>query len=78
MLGLAEQIGGDDGRPRGLVGDDEDLGRAGEEVDADDPEQLALGLRDVGVAGADEQVDRLQPGSAPCASAPIAWTPPIA
>ena len=56
MLGLAEQVGRDDGGPRAVVGDHEDLGRAGEEVDPDEPEQLPLGLGDVRVAGADEQV----------------------
>ena len=62
MLGLAEEVGGDDRRAGGLVGDHEDLGRAGEQIDADEPEQLPLGLRDVGVPGADEQVDRLEAG----------------
>ena len=33
-----------------VVGDDQDLGRAGEQVDADLAEQLPLGLGDVGVA----------------------------
>ena len=35
-----------------------DLGRTGEQVDADLAEQLPLGLRDVGVARTGEQVDR--------------------
>ena len=58
VLGLAEQVGGDQARVGGLVGDDQHLGRAGEQVDADAAEELALGLGDVGVAGADEHVDR--------------------
>ena len=58
MLGLAEQVGGDDHRIGRLVGDDQDLRRAGDEVDADLPEQAALRLDDVGVAGPDEEVDR--------------------
>ena len=57
MLGLAEQIGGDHDRVGRLVGDDQDLGRPGDEVDADRAEELALGLGDVGVAGTDEHVD---------------------
>ena len=39
-----------------VVGDDRDLGRAGEQVDADLAEELALGLGDVGVARADDDV----------------------
>ena len=57
MLGLAEQVGGDDLRVGGLVGDDGDLGRPGEQVDRHRAEELTLGLGDVGVAGADEHVD---------------------
>ena len=57
MLGLAEQVDRDDERVGVLVGDDQDLGRAGEQVDADLAEQLPLGLGDVRVAGAGEQVD---------------------
>ena len=37
-----------------------DLGRAGEQVDADRPEELPLRLGDVGVAGADDHVHRLE------------------
>ena len=59
VLGLAEQVGGDDHRVGRLVGDDEDLRRAGDEVDADLPEQPALRLDDVRVARADEEVDRV-------------------
>ena len=54
MLGLAEQVGGDELGVGLVVGDHRDLGRAGEQVDPDAPEQLALGLGDVGVAGADD------------------------
>ena len=59
MLGLAEQVGGDELRVGGGVRDHEHLGRPRQQVDADAPEQLALGLGDVRVAGADEHVDRL-------------------
>ena len=57
VFGLAEQVGGD---PVGVVrgiGDDDDLRRAGDHVDADDPVDLALGLRDPGVARAGDDVD---------------------
>ena len=57
MLGLAEQVGGDELRVGGLVGDHGDLRRAGEQVDPHPAEQLPLGLGDVGVAGADDHVD---------------------
>ena len=58
MLGLAEQVGGADFAVDAVVGDDQRLGRAGEQVDADAAEQLALGLGHIGVAGADDHVDR--------------------
>ena len=41
-----------------LVGDDQRLGRPGEEIDADAAEQLPLGLGDIGIAGPDDHVDR--------------------
>ena len=59
MLGLAQEVSGDDHRVGGLVCDDQDLGRAGDEVDAHLPEQPALGLDDVRVARAHEEVDRV-------------------
>ena len=46
MLGLAEQVGGADLAIHGFVGDDQRLGRPGEQVDADAPEQLPLGFGD--------------------------------
>ena len=42
----------------GVVGDHQDLGRAGEHVDADAAEEDALGLGDVLVAGPDDDVGR--------------------
>ena len=60
MLRLAEQI---DRRHLGvasLVGDDQRLGRTGEEVDPDATEELALRLRDVCVARPHDHVDRCQ------------------
>ena len=43
VLGLAEQVGGDVGGHRGVVGQDRDLGRTGLAVDADDALDQALG-----------------------------------
>ena len=58
VLGLAEQIGRADFAVHAVVGDDERFGRAGEQVDADAAEQLPLRLRHIGVARADDHVDR--------------------
>ncbi len=58
VLGLREQIGGGEGGRHAAVGDDHHLGRPGERVDADRARDLALGQRDVAVAGADDDVDR--------------------
>ena len=60
MLGLADQVGGDELRGSAQSSAiDQDLGRPGEQVDADLAEELALGLGDVGVARPDEHVDAL-------------------
>ena len=56
MLGLAEQIGGAEFAVDRVVGNDQRFGGAGEQVDADAAEQLALGLGDIGIAGADDHV----------------------
>ena len=58
VFGLADEIPGDDFRVRGLVGDDHDLGRAGEHVDADPAIEDALGLGHELVARADQDVGR--------------------
>ena len=58
MLGLAEQVGGENRRIGGLVRDDQDLRRAGDEVDADLPEEAPLRLDDIRVARSGEEVDR--------------------
>ena len=42
MLGLGDEVGGDDLRVRALVGDDDRLGRAVDAVDADIAEDLPL------------------------------------
>ena len=57
MLGLAEQIGGNQRRIGAVVGNDQDLGGARRQVDADETEQLALGLGDIGIAGTGDHVD---------------------
>ena len=59
VLGLRQQVGRD---PPGVVvpvGDHEDLGGAGDEVDADLAEHAALGGGDIRVAGPGDLVDRL-------------------
>ncbi len=53
-----EQIGGDPVRIIGAVGDDENFRRPGDGIDADLAEHLALGRGDIGIAGADDLVDR--------------------
>jgi hypothetical protein len=60
VLGLAEEVGGHERRVGGGVGQDQDLGRPGEQIDTHPAEQLSLRLGDVGVAGADDHVDALQ------------------
>ena len=57
VLGLAEQVHRDPVGRRRAVGEDEDLARAGDHVDADRAEDAPLGARDVGVAGAGDLVD---------------------
>jgi hypothetical protein len=58
VLGLPEQVGGDEFHVGVVVGDHGDLRRPGQQVDAHAAEQLALGFGDVGVAGADDHVHR--------------------
>ncbi len=58
VLGLSDQIDGGHFGIAGIVGDDQRLGGTGQQIDADASEQLALGFGDVGVAGADDHVDR--------------------
>ena len=64
MLGLSEQIGRDERRIGGVVGNNEDFGRASGKVDADHAEELALGFGDVRVARARDQVDARHPHAA--------------
>src|SRR6266849_4524704 len=58
VLGLRQKVGGDPGRIVAAVGNDQDLGGAGDQVDADLAEDAALGGGDIGVAGSDDLVDR--------------------
>ena len=64
VLGLGEQVGGQPRRLARLVGDHEHLAGAGQAVDGDLAHDLALGLGDVGVAGADDDVAARHGGGA--------------
>ena len=59
MLGLAEEVRGDDIGIGAFVRDDEDVGRSGEQVDAHFAKQLSLGLCHVSIARPYDHVDRL-------------------
>ncbi len=59
VLGLGEQVGGDPVRIVAAVGHHQHFRRPGDHVDADGAEHLALGRRDIGVAGPDDLGDRL-------------------
>ena len=59
VLGLADQVGGDEPGVGRVVGDDGDLGGSGLAVDRHGALQVALGRGDVDVAGAGDEVDRL-------------------
>ena len=86
MLGLTDQVGGQQARVGGLVGDDADLGGTGDRVDAHErgDERLGGGHEDVARAG--DLVDRvaqhvsvLRLGAlAPYANMAMAWAPPTA
>ena len=60
MLGLREQVGGDERNVGRLIRNHHDLAGARQGIDADDSENLALGLAHVRVARAENLVDRLQ------------------
>ena len=57
MFRLAKQVGGADLAVDGVVGDDERLGWASEQVDADPTVQLPLGLRHESIARPNNHVD---------------------
>ena len=59
MFRLGQQIDGDTARVVAGGGEDHDLGRAGDVVDADAAEHLTLGLGDISVARPDDPVHRL-------------------
>ena len=54
VLGLRQQIRRDPRGIRGCVGDDDDLGRSCDHIDADLSENLPLGRGDIGIAGTDD------------------------
>ena len=57
MLGLGKQVGSGESDIGGFVGDDHDLAGAGQRIDADGAEHLALGLTHVGVARPEDFID---------------------
>ena len=57
VLGLGDQVGGDEVGPARAVGDDDHLAGPGDRVDADVAEDVLLGQRDEQIAGADDLVD---------------------
>ena len=59
MFCLRQQVGRNPLRVRSLVRDHDDLGRPGNRVDAHGSKNLALGLRNIGVAGAYDLGDGL-------------------
>ncbi len=58
VLGLRQKIGGDKARIGVSVGEDHHFAWTCDHVDADSAEHPPLGRRDIGVAGADDLVDR--------------------
>ncbi len=60
MLGLADEVGRDEGRIGRGIGEDDDLGRPGHGVDAHVRAYERLRRGDVGVAGAGDEVDRFE------------------
>ena len=60
MLGLRQQVDGDQEFVGRFVGDDQDLGWPGEQVDADFAVQVPLGLCHVGIPGTGDEVDPVQ------------------
>ena len=56
MLRLTQQVRSHKGGVAGAVGNDQDLAGSGDHIDVHPPEDLPLGLRHVGVAGADDLV----------------------
>ncbi len=66
MLRLPQQIGGAQLCVHGVIGDDHRLGRACKKVNAHTAKKLALGLGHKGVAGAHQQMHRVNRFGAKC------------
>ena len=64
MLCLREEVDRDTARVIGVVRQDHDFRWPGDRIDADMTKDLALGLRDIGIAGTDDPVDRWDTGGA--------------
>src|SRR5699024_9955791 len=64
MLSLAEQVHGHNFRACGVISDDEDLGWPRVQVYTSSTEQLSLGLSDVGVPWASNEVNGIDALSA--------------
>ena len=60
MLGLREEVHRDPVSRRLAVADHENFGGAGDHIDADAAEDIALRGRHIGVARADDLIDRIQ------------------
>ena len=78
VLGLDDQVDGDELGRRTGAGHHHDLRGAGEgRGHADDPADLAFRLGDIGVAGAGDDVDPGHRVPVPKAMAATAWAPPM-
>ena len=75
VLGLREQVRGDNIGLGRVVDNDRDLGRTREGIDPDEPRDLTLRLRDVGIAGP-TMTSTAGIDSVPYANAAIACAPP--
>ena len=75
VLGLAEQVGGAHLGVGGVIGDNQRLGRTGQQVDADAAEQLPLGLGDKALPGP-TSISTGGMLAVPSAMAATAWMPP--
>lgn len=60
VFGLAQQIRGAHFRVNRVIGNHQRFRRTGKQIDTYPAEQLSFGLRDEGVTGADQHVDRCQ------------------
>ncbi|VAU69049.1 Uncharacterised protein [Klebsiella pneumoniae] len=60
MFGLAQQIRCAHFRVNRVIGNHQRFRRTGKQIDTYPAEQLSFGLRDEGVTGADQHIDRCQ------------------